>query len=63
MNVLYMYMYMYVYDPCFQEYPHQLTVLKDSKRMEEFLANWESFDRLVSEEHSSLMLQYWQLVF
>ena len=30
--------------------------------MEEFLGNWETFDRLVSEHHSGSMLEYWQQV-
>ena len=45
-----------------QEYPHHLVQLKDVKRMEQFLDNWQTFDRLFEKEHSKRMLKYWQLV-
>lgn len=52
----------YVFDTVSQEYPYHLTILKESRKMEQFLVNWNVFERLYNKEHSDKLLKYWTIV-
>ena len=46
----------------FQEYPFHLMAIKDNKRLEAFIAEWPTLDRLYDREFSGKLLKYWREV-
>ena len=45
-----------------QELPHHLVVLKDTKRLREFLCNWQTLEELYDSELSTKLFSYWRQV-
>ena len=50
------------FDRKVEEYGFHLLKLQDSRRMEEFLGDWRTFDRLYDRDFSPKLLHYWREV-